>query len=132
MLRSNHSFESSNPRMDNHYAWLPPSCTLHQGPMARAAPRASAIVPTFGFGVIEKILLLPLITNNYFRYVVDPYAILALLGFLVFLFYIIYSFLNNTGNGGRSIISDYLSEQITEDISPSLRKMMNRKTALSL
>jgi len=34
--------------------------------------------------------------------VVDPYAVLALLGFLVFLFYIIYSFLNNTG-GGRSL-----------------------------
>merc|ERR1712128_156011 len=44
-------------------------------------------------------------------YAMDPYAILALLGFLVFLFYIIYSFLTNTGNGGRSISSDYLSEQ---------------------
>ena len=28
---------------------------------------------------------------------------MALLGFLVFLFYIIYSFLNNSGNGRRSL-----------------------------
>jgi hypothetical protein len=33
---------------------------------------------------------------------VDPYAVLALLGFLVFLFYIIYNFLNRTGNGKRT------------------------------
>ncbi len=32
----------------------------------------------------------------------DPYAVLALLGFLVFLFYIIYNFLNRTGNGKRN------------------------------
>ena len=31
----------------------------------------------------------------------DPYAILALLGFLVFLFYIIYNFINNSGDGRR-------------------------------
>ena len=34
--------------------------------------------------------------------VVDPYAVLALLGFLVFLFYIIYNFLNRTGSGKRN------------------------------
>ena len=28
----------------------------------------------------------------------DPYGVLAILGFLVFLFYIIYNFLNATGN----------------------------------
>jgi hypothetical protein len=33
---------------------------------------------------------------------VDPYAVLALLGFLVFLFYIIYNFLNRTGTGKRN------------------------------
>lgn len=47
-------------------------------------------------------------------YALDPYAILALLGFLVFLFYIIYSFLNNTGNGGRSVNSDIFIDQLTE------------------
>ena len=34
--------------------------------------------------------------------IVDPYAVLALLGFLVFLFYIIYNFLNRTGTGKRN------------------------------
>ena len=38
-----------------------------------------------------------------FRIVLDPYGLLGLLGFMVFLFYIIYSFLNNTGNGRRSL-----------------------------
>jgi hypothetical protein len=33
---------------------------------------------------------------------VDPYAVLALLGFVVFLFYIIYNFLNRTGSGKRN------------------------------
>jgi hypothetical protein len=33
---------------------------------------------------------------------VDPYAVLALLGFVVFLFYIIYNFLNRTGSGRRN------------------------------
>ena len=36
----------------------------------------------------------------------DPYAILALLGFLVFLFYIIYNFINNSGDG-RSFSESY-------------------------
>ncbi len=36
----------------------------------------------------------------------DPYGLMAMLGFLVFLFYIIYNYLNATGNatGGRSLI----------------------------
>ena len=43
-----------------------------------------------------------------FRSVLDPYALLALLGFLVFMFYIIYNFINNTGNGRA--FSDNLSD----------------------
>ena len=38
--------------------------------------------------------------NFLLRYALDPYALLALLGFLIFLFYVIYSFLNVTS--GRS------------------------------
>ena len=52
---------------------------------------------------LHLFLLFP---NHVFIYLfspaVDPYAVLALLGFLVFLFYIIYNFLNNTGGGRRS------------------------------
>jgi len=50
-------------------------------------------------------------------YALDPYAILALLGFLVFLFYIIYSFLNNTGNGRRSLDSDELSDLLSDNLN---------------
>jgi hypothetical protein len=50
---------------------------------------------------------------------VDPYAVLALLGFLVFLFYIIYSFLNNSGNGRRSLEEDLLpTETVTAALVP--------------
>lgn len=49
-------------------------------------------------------------------YAVDPYAVLALLGFMVFLFYIIYSFLNNSGNGKRSL------EDETETVMVALVK----------
>ena len=38
-------------------------------------------------------------SSSLYRSVMDPYAILALLGFLVFLFYIIYNFINNSGDG---------------------------------
>jgi len=41
-----------------------------------------------GYGTYDNYVISP---------AMDPYAILAVLGFLVFLFYIIYSFLNNTG-----------------------------------
>ena len=33
----------------------------------------------------------------------DPYGVLAILGFLVFLFYLIYNYLNATGNAGRGL-----------------------------
>ena len=36
------------------------------------------------------------------RSVMDPYGIMAMLGFLVFLFYLIYNYLNASGNAGRS------------------------------
>ena len=35
--------------------------------------------------------------------VMDPYGVLAILGFLVFLFYLIYNYLNATGNAGRGL-----------------------------
>ena len=41
------------------------------------------------------------------RYAVDPYAVLAILGFLIFLFYTIYNFLNATGNGRGLFYSIY-------------------------
>jgi len=40
----------------------------------------------------------------------DPYAMLAVLGFLVFLFYIIYNFLNTTGN--KRSLSSSISESL--------------------
>ena len=43
---------------------------------------------------------LKIFTSYFLRYAIDPYALLALLGFLIFLFYVIYSFLNVTS--GRS------------------------------
>ena len=51
----------------------------------------------------------------------DPYAILALLGFLVFLFYIIYNFINNSGDG-RSFSESYASvvNHLCDLISDSL------------
>ena len=48
----------------------------------------------------------------------DPYAVLALLGFLVFLFYVIYSFLNNSGNG-RS-----LEEGMTESADTGMVELV--------
>ncbi|XP_023328085.1 uncharacterized protein LOC111701148 [Eurytemora carolleeae] len=53
---------------------------------------------------------------------VDPYAMLALLGFLVFLFYIIYSFLNNTGAAGRSFPPKYrtLNQSNEDDLAPQI------------
>ena len=44
----------------------------------------------------------------------DPYALLALLGFLVFMFYIIYNFINNTGSG-RSF-SDTFGDSLSESL----------------
>ena len=44
----------------------------------------------------------------------DPYAVLALLGFLVFMFYIIYNFINNTGNGRA--FSDSLSDDLSDGL----------------
>ena len=40
------------------------------------------------------------------RSVMDPYGIMAMLGFLVFLFYLIYNYLNATGsaNSGRKLL----------------------------
>ena len=49
----------------------------------------------------------------------DPYAILALLGFLVFLFYIIYNFINNSGDG-RSLSESYVVNLLGDLISDSL------------
>ena len=54
------------------------------------------------------------------RSVLDPYALLALLGFLVFMFYIIYNFINNTGSG-RSFsdtFGDSLSESLINIVTP--------------
>ena len=49
------------------------------------------------------------------RYAIDPYAVLAILGFMVFLFYTIYNFLNSTGNGKRSILDlDWVLDVITQ------------------
>ena len=36
--------------------------------------------------------------NSHYRTILDPYGLMAMLGFLVFLFYIIYNYLNATGN----------------------------------
>ena len=58
----------------------------------------------------------------------DPYAILALLGFLVFLFYIIYSFLNNTGNGGRSSDTDFLIDKMSENVVPFWSELQKCKS----
>ena len=37
----------------------------------------------------------------------DPYGLLAILGFLIFLFYIIYGFLNASGNAGKDFPEDF-------------------------
>ena len=48
-------------------------------------------------------------------YAIDPYAVLAILGFMVFLFYTIYNFLNSTGNGKRSFLDlDWVLDIITQ------------------
>ena len=55
-------------------------------------------------------------------FVIDPYGVLAMLGFLVFLFYIIYNYLNATGNSnGRHFVkrSNY-PEQIRSEASASV------------
>ena len=46
--------------------------------------------------------------------VLDPYGLMAMLGFLVFLFYLIYNYLNASGNGRRSL--DDLSYEIWRQI----------------
>ena len=61
-----------------------------------------------------------------FSSVLDPYALLALLGFLVFMFYIIYNFINATGSGRSfSIINDIpiLINNLAE--SPFLKQFSN-------
>ena len=40
----------------------------------------------------------------------DPYGLLAILGFLIFLFYIIYGFLNATGNAGKDFPEDFYAQ----------------------
>ena len=96
-----------------------------------------------GVGSQSKLLSESLIISNSSRYAVDPYAVLALLGFMVFLFYIIYrqvettenhsnvefelktllppSFLNNSGNGRRSFDED------TETVMVALVKYHEQK-----
>ena len=56
-----------------------------------------------------------------YRSVLDPYAVLALLGFLVFLFYIIYNFINNSGDGrSLSESSDSIANLLRDLISDTL------------
>ena len=52
-------------------------------------------------------------------FVIDPYGVLAMLGFLVFLFYIIYNYLNATGNSnGRHFVKrSNHQEQIRSEAS---------------
>ena len=73
-----------------------------------------------------------IIINNIFRSVMDPYAILALLGFLVFLFYIIYNFINNSGDG-RSFSESYASvvNHLCDLISDSLSSYSSAPGKLS-
>ena len=45
----------------------------------------------------------------------DPYGLLAILGFLIFLFYIIYGFLNASGNAGKDFPEDFsMMEKFTD------------------
>ena len=43
---------------------------------------------------------------DYYRTVLDPYGMMAMLGFLVFLFYLIYNYLNATGSATSGRHSD--------------------------
>lgn len=70
--------------------------------------------------------------------VIDPYGIMAMLGFLVFLFYLIYNYLNATGsaNNGRKFLlfnSFYNSDaeekiHLTNRIWNSLMMEINKKS----
>ena len=72
------------------------------------------------------------------RSVIDPYGIMAMLGFLVFLFYLIYNYLNATGsaNNGRKFLlfnSFYNSDaeekiHLTNRIWNSLMMEINKKS----
>ena len=72
------------------------------------------------------------------RSVIDPYGIMAMLGFLVFLFYLIYNYLNATGsaNNGRKFLlfnSFYNSDaeekiHLTNRIWNSLMMEINQKS----
>ena len=72
------------------------------------------------------------------RSVIDPYGIMAMLGFLVFLFYLIYNYLNATGsaNNGRKFLlfnSLYNSDaeekiHLTNRIWNSLMMEINKKS----
>ena len=58
----------------------------------------------------------------------DPYGVLAVLGFLVFLFYLIYNYLNATGNAaGRGLKLDSQKikslDQLTQHIWPKINKL---------
>ena len=102
----------SSPTPTYQYQYLPPAQpTPYQVRMSSISPLAINNRTAFITGyhkLIRKPLSIDRI-NTYFRSVLDPYALLALLGFLVFMFYIIYNFINNTGDGGRSF-SDIISD----------------------
>ncbi len=59
----------------------------------------------------------------------DPYGVLAVLGFLVFLFYLIYNYLNATGNAGRGLKLDSQKikslNQLTQHIWPKINQLQN-------
>lgn len=55
----------------------------------------------------------------------DPYGVLAILGFLVFLFYLIYNYLNATGNAGRRLLPHYLKINLLNDITMTIWRRIN-------
>ena len=61
-----------------------------------------------------------------YSFVIDPYGVLAMLGFLVFLFYIIYNYLNATGNSGRHFVKRSNSPKSTD----SGAELLNSHSAL--
>ena len=59
----------------------------------------------------------------HFRTVLDPYGLMAILGFLVFLFYLIYNYLNASGNAvgtGRLLLPQHKSHQYHNNEMSSL------------